>query len=327
MLAPARANPYDRLGLDGGWMMRILVLGAGAIGGYVGGRLAEAGVDVTFLVRPKRREVLERQGLIVKSEVGDIARPVKTVLAEEIAAPYDLVILTAKSYDLGAAIDAIAPAMGPKSVVLPLLNGLLHLDKLIERFGRERVLGGACYIGSTLSPEGSVLHKGTLAVVTFGELDGGASTRTLAIASELQKGKFKTVRSEHILRDMWDKFVLLATLAVVTTVTRANVGEILATAVGARTIQVALAECAAVAAASASPLTPDSETRARQMFSDRTSTFTASMRNDMEAGGPTEADHILGDMERRADALGVATPMLLLALCNLQLHELRRAKR
>ena len=306
--------------------MRILVLGAGAIGGYMGGRLAEAGLDVTFLVRPRRRELLQRQGLVVKSEVGDITLPVKALLAPEVNAPCDLVLLTAKAYDLDDAIDAIAPAMGPKSVILPLLNGLLHLDKLIERFGRERVLGGTCYIGSAMSPEGHVLHKGTLAVVTFGELDGGHSERTRAIAAELQKAKFKTVHSERILHDMWDKFVLLATLATVTTVTRANVGEILSTAVGERTLETALAECAAVAAVSGFPVIPETEARARQMFFDRNSSFTSSMRNDMDGGGPTEAEHIIGDMIRRGEALGVATPSVRLALCNLQLYEIRRRR-
>ncbi|HUK10727.1 MAG TPA: ketopantoate reductase family protein [Stellaceae bacterium] len=305
--------------------MRLLILGAGAIGGYVGGRLAEGGADVTFLVRPKRREVLERQGLVVKSEVGDISRPVKTVVAGGIRAPYDVVLLTAKAYDLDAAIDAIAPAMGPNSVVLPLLNGLLHLDKLIARFGRERVLGGTCYIGVALSPEGHIVHNGSLAVVAFGELAGGSSSRTEAIAAELRKGNFKTVLSEHIRQDMWDKFVMLAALATVTTVTRANVGEILSTAVGESAMLTALDECAAVAAASGSPMGAEARDRWRKMFSDRTSTFTASMRKDMEAGGPTEAEHIIGDMVRRGGAVGAATPMLRLALCNLQLHELRLA--
>jgi 2-dehydropantoate 2-reductase len=306
--------------------MRILVLGAGAIGGYMGGRLAEGGADVTFLVRSKRRELLERQGLVVKSEVGDIKRPVKTVLSEEIKAPYDLIIVAAKAYDLDTAIDAIAPAMGPNSVVIPLLNGLLHLDRLVDRFGRERVLGGTCYIGAALSPEGHILHNGTMAIVTFGELDGRSSTRSEKIAAELRKGNFKTVLSDHIRRDMWDKFVVLATLAAVTTVTRASVGEILSTGEGERTLLTALAECTQVAAASGSPLSAEVQERARKMFSDRTSTFTASMRHDLETGGATEADHILGDMVRGGDAKGVPTPTLRLALCNLQLHELRRKR-
>src|SRR5271168_3444912 len=152
--------------------MRILVLGAGAIGGYFGGRLVEAGADVTFLVRPARQQKLREDGLVVKSPAGNIERQVETLLAGEIRRSYDLVLLTAKAYDLAPAIDAIAPAMGPESAVLPLLNGLLHIDALAQRFGKERVLPGACYIGGALSPEGHILHNGQLAVLTFGELGG-----------------------------------------------------------------------------------------------------------------------------------------------------------
>src|SRR5436305_1971639 len=124
--------------------MRILVLGAGAIGGYFGGRLAEAGVDVTFLVRPQRQRRLAEDGLVIRSPAGDINRKAETVLAGDIRSLYDVVLLTCKAYDLDAALHAIAPAMGPKSVIIPMLNGLLHLDILIKRFGRERVMGGGC---------------------------------------------------------------------------------------------------------------------------------------------------------------------------------------
>jgi len=306
--------------------MRILVLGAGAIGGYFGGRLAAGGADVTFLVRPRRKQVLGEHGLIVKSPVGYIVVPVVTTLASEIKGPYDVVLLTAKAYDLASAIDAVAPAMGPKSVVLPLLNGLLHLDALAERFGRERVLGGTCYIGASLSSEGHVIHKGPLAVITFGELDGGRAERTQALATEFQKGNFKTVLSDRIRGDMWDKFVMLATLAAVTTVTHANVGEIMAAPEGERTMLTALSECEAVAAANGSPLSTEARDRTRTMLTDRASAFSASMRHDMEAGGRTEGEHILGDMVRCGGATGVATPLLRMALCNLQIYEARRPK-
>jgi len=307
--------------------MRILVLGAGAIGGYFGGRLAEAGADVTFLVRPARQQKLREQGLVVKSPAGNIERQVETVLADGIRRPYDVVLLTAKAYDLAAAIDAIAPAVGPGSAVLPLLNGLLHLDALAARFGKERVLGGACYIGAALSPEGHILHNGQLAVLTFGELAGGGSSRTAAIATEFGKASFKTLPSEHILQDMWEKFVMLTTLAAMTTLTHAHVGEILAAAEGERTMLAMLGEAEAVAAANGHPVGAEAAQRTRKMLTDRASVFTASMRHDMEGGRPTESDHIIGDMIRRAAAAGMATPLLQMALCNLQVYEAKRAKK
>ena len=306
--------------------MKILVLGAGAIGGYFGGRLAEAGADVTFLVRPGRQQALQKDGLVVKSPAGDIRRPVQTVLAGGIRQPYDLVLLTAKAYDLAAAIDAIAPAMGPESVVLPLLNGLLHIDALSAKFGKERVLGGACYIGGALSPEGHIIHNGQLAVLTFGELAGGRSARAEAITAELGKGKFKTVLSEHILQDMWEKIVMLSTLAAMTTLTHAHVGEILAAAEGERTMLAMLAEAEAVAKASGHPVGAEAAQRSRKMLTDRSSNFTASMRHDMESGRATESDHVIGDMTRRGAALGVPMPLMHLALCNLQVYEAKRAK-
>jgi 2-dehydropantoate 2-reductase len=307
--------------------MRILVLGAGAIGGYFGGRLAEAGVDVTFLVRPARRRRLAEQGLIIKSPQGDIARQVETVLAGEIRSPYDVVLLTCKAYDLDAALEAIAPAVGPKSAVVPMLNGLLHFDAITRRFGPERVMGGACYIGAMLSPEGHVLHMGDLHVLAFGELDGTRSARAQAIAAEFQRGKFVTVLSERIMREMWEKFAMLTTLAGMTTLTHSNVGEILAAPEGERTTQAMLAECEAVAKACGYPVSAEAAARARGLLTDRSSRFTASTQTDMDAGGATEGDHILGDMVRRGEAKGVATPLLRVALCNLQVYEAKRTKR
>jgi 2-dehydropantoate 2-reductase len=307
--------------------MRILILGAGAIGGYFGGRLAEAGVDVTFLVRPQRQKRLAEQGLVVKSSAGDIRRKVETVLAGGIKAPYDVVLLTSKAYDLPAALDAIAPAMGPKSVVIPMLNGLLHLEILSQRFGRERVMGGCCYIGAMLTPEGHVQQMGDLSVLVFGELDGTPSARAQAIAAEFQKGKFTTLLVERIVQTMWEKFVMLTTLASITTLTNSNLGQILEAPEGERTILAILAECEGVAKASGYAVSPEAAQRTRGLLTKRGSPFTASTQTDMDAGGATEGDHIVGDMVRRGEAKGVPTPLLRVALCNLQVYELKRATR
>ena len=321
-----RYDPGHRIDLTGA-DMRVLVLGAGAIGGYFGARLAEAGADVTFLVRPQRRKLLAERGLVVKSPVGDAAVKPATVLAEEIRSPYDLVLLTCKAYDLDAAMASISPAMGPKSAVLPLLNGLVHIETLVARFGRERVLGGSCQIGATLTPAGEVQHVSPLATIVFGELDGTRSARAEAVATELQKGKFKTVLSTRIVEDLWEKFVLLATLAAMSTLTRATIGEMMAAPEGERAMLAMLGESEAVAAAEGHAISADTQQRMRKMLTERGSNFTASMRRDMEQGGPTEGDHVIGDMARRGEARGVATPLLRLALCNLQVQEARRVKK
>src|SRR4051812_47476011 len=139
--------------------MKTLIVGAGGIGGYFGGRLLEAGRDVTFLVRPRRQAQLAKDGLRVVSSHGDVHIPVPpTVAAEALRESFDLVLLSCKSYDLDSAMESFAPAVGPRTVILPLLNGMRHLEALDRRFGSARVLGGQCFISATLEADGRILH-------------------------------------------------------------------------------------------------------------------------------------------------------------------------
>lgn len=301
--------------------MRILVLGAGAVGGYFGGRLAEGGADVTFLVRPKRRAALARDGLVVKSALGDLKLAVRTLVAGEATAPFDLVLLSCKAYDLDSAMTAIAPAIGPESAVLPLLNGIAHLDALGARFGAARVLGGCCYIGATLDAGGAVLHMGRMQSLLFGELDGKVSPRVKAFADVLARTKIDAEASAAILQAMWDKFVMLAALAATTTLARATIGEIMAAPSGEAFMLATLAECAAVAKVEGFPPTPSAYDDARRMLMQRGSGFAASMMRDLVKGGRTEGDHVIGDLVRRGAARRIDTPILRAALTNLEVHE------
>ena len=304
--------------------MRILVLGAGAVGGYFGGRMAEGGADVTFLVRAKRRAALERDGLRVKSAVGDLRLAVKTVGAGEKTVPFDVVLLSAKSYDLDSAIESVAPAVGEDTAVVPVLNGMAHLDRLSARFGAQRVLGGACYIGATLDADGVVQHMGRMQSLVFGELDGQASARVQAFAEILARTKLDFEASRTIRQAMWDKFVLLAALAATTTLTRATIGEIVAAPSGEAFTLATLAECTAVAKAEGFAPTPAAYDSARGTLTQRGSGFSASMMRDMLKGGPTEGDHVIGDMVRRGAARQVDTPILRAALTNLEAYEAKR---
>jgi 2-dehydropantoate 2-reductase len=306
--------------------MRILVLGAGAIGGYYGGRLVESGADVRFLVRPRRAQQLAERGLVVKSGLGDIERPVKTVLAGDIRETVDLVLLSCKAYDLDNAIEAITPAMGPHSVILPLLNGMNHMAVLAGRFGAGRVLGGACGIGVLLDPEGVVQHVGTMEWLTFGEVSGERSARGEAILQALLAAKIKATLSDDIVQAMWDKFIMLCSLAAATTLMRANIGEVLAAPLGERLMMQSLDECQRAAAAEGHPQSAEAAERTRKMLTTRGSPFSASMQRDLVAGGATEGDHIVGDMLRRAEKRGLDVPLLRIALTNLQVHEARRKK-
>ena len=305
--------------------MRILVLGAGAVGGYFGGRLAEAGKDVTFLVRGARAAALAESGLKVESALGDFHVPVKVATADRVGGPYDLVLLTAKHYDLDAAIDTIRPGVGAGTAVLPLLNGLLHLDRLEAAFGPERVLGGVAYVGAVLQPDGSIRHVNRLSGIAFGERGGGVSERAQAIEQLFANTPVSAPANDNILQEMWEKFVMMGAMAGMNCLMRGNIGEIMATADGEALMLAALGECRRVAEAAGYPPRPQARERVEAMLTERGSINSASMRQDLEAGRRTEGDAVVGDMLRRARGFGIDTPLLRAAYCHLQVHENRLA--
>src|SRR5262245_33573070 len=304
--------------------MRILVVGAGSIGGYFGGRLLEAGRDVTFLVRARRAGELARTGLVIRSPVGDVNLPAPpTVAAERLSEPFDLVLLSCKAYDLAGAIGSFAPAVGPDTATLPLLNGMRHLDLLDARFGAEHVLGGQCLISAALDPEGRILHLNETHMLSFGERDGARSRRIEAIAAELSGARFEARLSQRILPEMWEKWVFIATGAGLTCLLRASIGDIVAA--GAADLATALLEeCAAIAAQQG--FAPSEAARSRAMFTAAGSALTASMLRDIERGAPIEAEHVVGDLLRRGDKETEASSLLRTAYLHLKAYEARRAR-
>jgi 2-dehydropantoate 2-reductase len=279
--------------------MRFLVVGAGATGGYFGGRLLEAGGDVTFLVRPSRAERLAAVGLTIASPAGNIIlRSLPTVLAAELRAPFDVVILSCKAYDLDGAIESFAPAVGPDTAIMPLLNGMRHLDALEARFGADRVLGGSCFISAKLDEGGQISHVSDIHRLAFGERAGGRSPRVEAIAAAMAGAKFEAVASDTIVLEMWEKWVFLASLAGITCLTRSAVGDIVAVG-GADLAAALLDESRAIAAAAGYLPRPDSLQASLGRLTDPGSAVTASMLGDLERRGRTEADHVLGDLLRR----------------------------
>lgn len=306
--------------------MRILILGAGATGGYFGGRMLEAGADVTFLVRPRRAEQLRTDGLVVESPCGDIRRPVPVVTADGLRPDWDVVVLSCKAWDLVDAIAAISPAMGPETKVLPLLNGLLHLDLLDQVFGTERVLGGLCQIAATLTPEGVVRHLAMMHVLAFGHRTA-EQRRFCAQLDMVLTGMTCTVRrSEQIVLEMWEKWVLLSTLAGVTCGMRASVGDIVSVKGGAWLIETTLAEAQAIASANGNAARENVLERTRKILTEPGSTLAASMLRDLEAGGRIEVDHILGDLLHRGQQQGVAAPLLTVDYLHLKAYEARRLR-
>jgi len=305
--------------------MRILVVGAGAIGGYFGGRLLEAKQDVTFLVRPGRAAQLASSGLEIQSRCGDVSIPhPPTVLAEDIHNYFDLILLSCKAYDLDSAIVSFAPAVGPGTAILPLLNGMRHLDVLDQRFGPEHVLGGLC-AASTVLDGGRIRHLNDVHILTFGERDGSRSSRAEAIAAAFSGSKFVTRLSEKILQEMWEKWVFIAACAGITCLMRACVGDIVAA--GAADVTSALLdECAAIAGSEGYPPRAKSAEFSRTTLTAPGSLFAASMFRDLESGAPIEAEQVLGDLLRRGAAKGIASPVLRVAYANLKSYEARRAR-
>lgn len=304
--------------------MRILVLGAGGIGGYYGAKIHLAGGDVSFLVRPARAEQLRQSGLKVSSPLGDMHIAPKLLTRDTLKEPFDVIIVSCKAYDLDSAIDAIAPAVGAQSVILPLLNGVAHIDTLVRRFGSEHVLGGVALISVTLAPDGEIKHLNKLHRLVAGALTTPPSTWLEPLAELLSRSGFEFTLSANVEQAMWDKIVFLTTLAGATCTLRASVGTILETLAGASFINGLLTECATIAEASGHAL-GEAQLRAfRDQLNEKGSALMASMLRDVEKGGPTEADHILGDMVQRAQAKGVDAPLLRLAYSHLQAYDLRR---
>lgn len=306
--------------------MKILVLGAGGVGGYFGGRMAEAGADVTFLVRPKRAQTLEREGLRIASPHGNAKLKVKCVTQDAVKPEYGVVMFTAKAYDLAGAMDAIAPAMAGQALALPMLNGMAHLEALDARFGRDRAMGGVAYIAATLAPDGEVRHLNDIHRIVFGPRAATQKAGCDALSAVLAAVKFDWKQLPDIEQAMWDKWVLLATLAGMTCLMRAPVGDIVATASGEKLMLALLAENAAVARAAGFPTGEGALANYRGMLTQKGSTFTASMLRDMESGGATEGDHILGALLALARKHGVAAPLLEVAATHLEAYAARRAR-
>ena len=310
--------------------MRILVVGAGATGGFYGGRLALAGRDVTFLVRPRRAAVLRERGLRIVGPglrgPAEELRP-KLVLPGEIDAPYDVVLLSVKAGALAQSLEDVAPAVGPGTVVVPFLNGMAHLDAITRRFGADAALGGVVRVFGTLDDNGDIrildrISDSVVADMVIGEPAGGSGARIERVGKELADAGFGLTVSPDILGVMWGKWVFISTLGALTTMMRGSVGDVVR-AGGAWLGPALLTEAAGVASAAGHAVPEAQLSRIASGLTRPDSTDTASLYRDTAAGLPTEGEHILGGLTERARELGVATPLLDLAVLHLRVHELR----
>lgn len=300
--------------------MRVLVVGAGAVGGLFGARMAAAGRDVTFLVRPGRAAALKQGGLRVTGALGDLSVAPGVITADQVETPFDVVLLSVKAYGLDGAVADMARAVGPQTLILPLLNGMRHLDVLITRFGEASVLGGACLLVTSLDAEGRIVQNAPIQTMRFGELDGTRSERVQRVANTFGGCGYESILSTTIRQDMWDKWIMLAALGAINCTMRGNIGEVACIPEGAEFSTTLLDEVLAVAKAFGGAPSSAYATQTRAMLTSPTSTQTSSMYRDLLAGRSVEADQIIGDLCARGAAHGIPTPLLDAAFANLKVY-------
>jgi len=301
--------------------VQILVVGAGAVGGYFGGRLVQANRDVTFLVRAKRAAELKSQGLEIVSPHGNVKLQPKLISADQLSKPYDLILLGVKSYALSSAMNDFAAAVGPETMILPVLNGMRHIDLLVERFGKRAVLGGVCVVATEVDEEGRIKQLADFQSLTYGELDGQNTPRLQKVDETLRGAGFDAAVSTHIVADMWQKWVQLATLGAINCVLRGDIGQVVAIPGGASLALELLSECSSIAAASGYPPAEAFLEKQRGQLTAPGSRMTSSMYRDLTKGEPVEVDTILGELLERGQKRGLATALLQAAFVNLSIYQ------
>jgi 2-dehydropantoate 2-reductase len=306
--------------------VKILILGAGAVGGYWGARLTQAGIDVSFLLREKRAAKVKAEGLVVKSPKGDATVPVKVITKGSDGGPYDVVIVACKAYDLDSAMDSIAPAVGKDTTIVPMLNGHAHFAALDKKFGAAKVAGGLARISGMLGPNGEILHSGASGV-SFGERDGKPARAALVeLDAACKKAGIEGGLNANINQDLWDKWIMLGSIASMCSAMRGTIGDMMASEDGAAIMGEILDECCKVATAEGYKPSEKVVGAVRTSLTTKGAKTVASILGDMEKGGAVEAHQIVGDMLGRARKHGIAAPNLRFAYAHLQTYEARRAR-
>ncbi|MFL1529176.1 ketopantoate reductase family protein [Pseudomonas sp. O230] len=306
--------------------MRILIVGAGSTGGFFGAKLAKAGRDVTLLVRPQRLAQLEQDGLHVKSPAGDIDIEPQLVTAAQIQGPFDIVLVAVKAYALESALEDMAAAVGPDTVILPLLNGMRHMELIAEKFGKDRLLGCACKVATSLDESGRIVQQGTFNDIAYGELDGTDSDRVANVHEFMRDAGFDAKTSNTISRDMWEKWTLLAAMGSINCLMRGSIGDVVSVKGGRDFANAVIDEVVTIIQAVGCQLSEPFLAEARRLLTLEGSPQTSSMYRDLVAGRAIEADQIIGDLLARASTKDLDAPVLALVYSNLLVYQLQSQK-
>lgn len=301
--------------------MRILVVGAGSTGGYFGGRLAQAGRDVTFLVRAKRAAQIATSGLQVVSPYGDFSLAPKLVTADALKETFDAVLLTVKAFALDAALKDIAPAVGPDTMILPVLNGMKQVDAITERFGAKALAGCVCKIAAQLDDHGRIVQMNKLQDIAYGEMDGEVTDRIRRLDAEMQGAGFDARLSADIEREMWEKWALLAALGGITCLARGSIGQVVSAPGGVEFASQIVDEVVSIVSAVGRKPSETFLKEAKTMLTLQGSPQTSSMYRDLQKGYPIEAEQIVGDLLKRARQANIAAPLMSAAFVNLSVYQ------
>ena len=300
--------------------MKILILGAGGVGGYFGARLIQAGADVTYLLRDKRHVKIQAEGLVIETPKDTFTVQPKAITRDQLKPEYDLIVLAPKSFDFEDALASLEGASA-KGVFLPFLNGLDHIQQLDAKFGKDRVMGGVAQIAATISSTGAVKQLTDLHMLTVGHRSAANEQIARDFYALCENAGFDRLYSENIEQSLWDKWVFLASLAGMTTLCRGHVGKISAAPWGIESTTALYAESCAIAAANGFPTKESAQKRSLDMLTNVKSSFAASMLRDLTQGNMTEHEHILGQLIQRGVRKGVACPLLKLAHTHLVVEQ------
>lgn len=304
--------------------MKILVAGAGALGGYFGGRLLEKGEDVTFLVRENRKKQLSEHGLTIHSPMGNYSGIPKLMMAGEKTESYDLILMATKAYHLEKAIEDVRPFAGEDTLILPVLNGMLHMDQLTEAFGEEQVLGGLCFIEATLDENGGVVHSSPMNELVYGERSGGKSKRMAQVEAAFSGTKADFRLSETIEQEMWHKHLFITVMSGITSLMRSPIGPIREEPNGRQIIVNLLNEAASSMRSMDAPIADNIEEMLLNKIDGMGYEMKSSMQRDIEKGLFIEADHLQGHLVQQARQEKLAVPVLETVYASLKVYEKRR---
>ena len=302
-------------------VMSVLIVGAGATGGFLGAQLADAGRDVTFLVHPGARARLAA-GLRIRRGADVVAIPVNAVTAADVDATYDVVVVAVRADAVQSAIRDVGAAVSDVTRIVPLMNGMRHLSLLTAAFGQDRVLGGATRLATSLLPDGTIDVLTPGIQMEIGQLDGAGSAALDGVVAELSVPNIAVTVRRDVIAAMWEKFAFIASTAVLTCLVDAEIGTVVRADGGITLARDVLEEVASVAAADGSPLVERARAGLDAILTDPSSAFGPSMFRDMAAGRPIEIT-VLSDLADRARAHRIPTPLLDASLVVIDVHNRR----